>query len=57
VFLKEIKCCSAKGFVGARKTTFSPGNFSILFIVNINAIRVFPNPVGSTTKQFFPRKF
>ena len=51
--LKYLKCCSAKGLVGARKTTFSPGNCFILSIVSIRAMRVFPNPVGRTTKQFF----
>ena len=44
---------SAKGFVGARKIIFSVGNSSSLLIASINAISVFPIPVGRTTRQFF----
>ena len=52
-FLKDSKCCSIKGLVGASIMIFSKGNFLNLSIANINAIRVFPVPVGRTTIQSF----
>ena len=52
-FLKDSKCCSIKGLVGARMRIFSNGNFLNLSIVSIRAIRVFPVPVGRTTRQSF----
>ena len=52
-FLKVSKCCSIRGFVGARITIFSRGNFLNLSIVAIRAISVFPVPVGKTTRQSF----
>jgi len=52
-FLKDSKCCSISGRVGARMTTFSRGNFLNLSIAIIIAIRVFPVPVGRTTRQSF----
>jgi len=52
-FLKDSKCCSIKGFVGARIKIFSRGNFLNLSTANISAIRVFPVPVGRTTRQSF----
>jgi len=52
-FLKDSKCCSIKGRVGARITIFFNGNFLNRSIAIINAIRVFPVPVGKTTRQSF----
>lgn len=52
-FLKDSKCCSISGRVGARTRIFSRGNFLNLSIVNIMAIRVLPVPVGRTTRQSF----
>ena len=52
-FLNDSKCCSISGRVGARMRIFSSGNFLNLSIVSIIAIRVFPVPVGRTTRQSF----
>ena len=52
-FLKDSKCCSIKGLVGARMTIFSSGNFLNRSIAIIKAISVFPVPVGRTTMQSF----
>ena len=52
-FLNDSKCCSIRGRVGARITIFSNGNFLNLSIAIIRAIRVFPVPVGRTTRQSF----
>jgi len=52
-FLKDSKCCSISGRVGARTITFSKGNCLNLSTAIINAIRVFPVPVGKTTRQSF----
>jgi len=52
-FLKDSKCCSIKGRVGARIKIFSNGNFLNLSTASISAIRVFPVPVGRTTRQSF----
>ena len=51
-FLKEVKCCSISGRVGARIKIFSRGCCLNLSIANMIAIRVFPVPVGRTTRQF-----
>jgi hypothetical protein len=45
-FLNDSKCCSTKGFVGAKNNTFFPGNFFSLSTDNIKAIRVLPVPVA-----------
>ena len=52
-FLKDSKCCSIKGFVGARIRIFSKGNFLNRSMDIIKAINVFPVPVGKTTIQSF----
>ena len=49
----DLKCCSISGLVGARMTTFSSGNFLNLSMAVISAIKVFPVPVGKTTRQSF----
>mgnify|MGYP004195414463 CR=1 FL=1 len=52
-FLKDSKCCSIRGLVGARIRIFSRGNFLNWSIASMSAIRVFPVPVGRTTRQSF----
>ena len=52
-FLKESKCCSINGLVGARIKIFSRGNFLKRSTAIIRAINVFPVPVGRTTRQSF----
>ena len=52
-FLKDSKCCSISGRVGAKIRIFSSGNFLNWSIASIKAISVFPVPVGRTTKQSF----
>ena len=52
-FLKDLKCCSIRGLVGARMIIFSRGNSLNRSIVSIKAINVFPVPVGRTTMQSF----
>ena len=52
-FLKDSRCCSISGRVGARIKIFLSGNFLNLSIVSIIAIRVLPVPVGRTTRQSF----
>jgi len=52
-FLKDSKCCSINGRVGARIRIFSRGNFLKRSTASIRAINVFPVPVGSTTRQSF----
>ena len=48
-FLKVLKCCSAKGLVGARNKTFERGNFFFRSMARRRAMRVLPRPVGKTT--------
>ena len=50
-FWNDSKCCSIRGFVGARIRIFSNGNCLNRSIAIIKAISVFPVPVGSITKQ------
>lgn len=52
-FLNEVRCCSTRGFVGAKIRIFFKGNFLKRSIASITAIRVFPVPVGKTTRQFW----
>ena len=52
-FLNDSKCCSIRGRVGAKIKIFSSGNFLNRSIASISAIRVFPVPVGRTTRQSF----
>ena len=52
-FSNDSKCCSIRGFVGARIRIFWSGNSLKRWIVSIRAIRVFPVPVGRTTRQSF----
>lgn len=49
---KDVRCCSIRGFVGARIRIFWSGNFLNLSTVSIIAISVFPVPVGRTTSVF-----
>lgn len=52
-FLNDSKCCSTRGFVGARISIFCRGYFLKRLTVNIRAMRVFPVPVGRITIQSF----
>ncbi len=51
-FLKEVRCCSTRGRVGARINIFSKGNFLKRSTASIIATRVLPVPVGNITRQF-----
>jgi len=51
IFSKDSRCCSIKGLVGAKIRIFSKGNFLNLSTDVIIAMRVFPVPVGRTTRQ------
>jgi len=51
--LKDSKCCSISGRVGARMRIFSNGNFLNWSTASMSAISVFPVPVGRTTRQSF----
>lgn len=50
-FWKDSKCCSIRGFVGARIRIFCRGNSLNLWMESIRAMRVFPVPVGRMTRQ------
>ena len=51
-FLKVLECCSARGFVGARKRIFESGFFCNTSAATSAAIIVFPSAVGATIKEF-----
>jgi len=52
-FLKDSKCCSIRGRVGARIRIFWRGCFLKRVMLSISATRVLPVPVGSMTRQSF----
>ncbi len=50
--LKDSRCCSTRGLVGARIRVFVAGCSCIRCAASMMAMRVLPTPVGRTTNVF-----